>query len=138
MCRSFGGEIRRSNDRDKLASIDVTAQRSTSSLGDMSRFGRRRRWVLLAALLFVASALSYPWLLSASGPSWLRESIWRFVDPGDAIWWLTLGGPFQSHPQSFIGVAWAAVANALFWLAIIMFVWRGICIVGGWARRHRS
>ena len=69
-----------------------------------------------AMILLAASVAAYGWLRArAYGPSWLRGLVEDFVGPGTTVWWLTLGGPFQTGPQSFGGTAWAAAANTLVW-----------------------
>jgi hypothetical protein len=72
------------------------------------------------ALLLAASAASYGWLLrSDAAPSWLRNPIAGFVEPGATAWWLTLGGPFQTGPRTLGGIAWAAIANTAIWVAVV-------------------
>ena len=81
-----------------------------------------RRLLLLAALV-VVSAVSLA-LLSSGGviPSMARNPLSDFVQPGVTVWWLVLGGPFRVAPSSASGIAFAAVANGVLWLAAIWFV----------------
>jgi hypothetical protein len=81
-----------------------------------------RRLLLLVALV-VANAVALA-LLSSGGviPSVVRDPLSDFVQPGVTVWWLVLGGPFRVAPSSASGIAFAAVANAVLWLAAIWFV----------------
>lgn len=81
-------------------------------------------WVsLLAVLLAVASAAGLVCLgFGKIEPSWARDPISDFVAPGVSLWWLVLGGPFQSGPRSAGGVAFAAIANAILWLLPALLV----------------
>jgi len=81
-----------------------------------------RRLLLLAALV-VASAVALA-LLSSGGviPSVVRDPLSDFVQPGVTVWWLVLGGPFRVAPSSASGIAFAAVANAVLWLAAVWVV----------------
>jgi len=77
-----------------------------------------RRWLLLLALAFSSvSAAALAWLASGDViPSAVRNPLSEFVQPGVTIWWLVLGGPFRVAPYSPGGIAFAALANAAFWL----------------------
>jgi hypothetical protein len=55
-------------------------------------------------------------------PSAFRNPLSRFVEPGVAVWWLVLGGPFRSAPASTGGIAFAAAANAALWLLTLWLV----------------
>lgn len=48
-------------------------------------------------------------------PSWIRDPLYSFVQPGTTVWWLILGGPFQTFPHSAPGIALAVLANAGLW-----------------------
>ena len=91
-----------------------------------------RRLLLLAALV-IASAVSLT-LLSRDGviPSVVRNPLSDFVQPGVTVWWLALGGPFRVGPTSASGIAFAAVANAVLWLAAI---WLAVALYGLIRRR---
>jgi len=79
-----------------------------------------RRVGIAVVLLLVASAASYLWLLtSTAAPSWLRNPIAGFVEPGTTLWWFTAGRPFQTGPRSPAGIALASAANAAFWVAVV-------------------
>jgi hypothetical protein len=55
-----------------------------------------------------------------------RNPLSRFVEPGVAVWWLVLGGPFRSAPASAVGIAVAAAANAALWGLVL---WLGVVVV---------
>ena len=86
---------------------------------------RRKSWLLLAAMLAIASAIVLVWLQSTEVISSLvRDPLFDFVQPAIAVWWFVLGGPFRTAPSSAGGIAFAAVANAFFWLLLLWFVAR--------------
>ena len=64
-------------------------------------------------------------------PSVARDPLSDFVQPGAAVWWLVLGGPFRSAPHSATGIAFAAIANALLWL---LEIWFAVAIVSALRR----
>jgi hypothetical protein len=73
--------------------------------------------------LVIASATALALLGSgAAMPSAFRSPLSRFVEPGVAVWWLVLGGPFRSAPASAAGIAVAAAANAALWLLALWLV----------------
>ena len=80
---------------------------------------KQRRWLLVAVVLATASTVAL-WVLKlrAAIPSTIGEALDDFVQPGTAIWWLVLGGPFRSMPSSPGGIAFAAVTNAMFWVLL--------------------
>ena len=83
---------------------------------------KRRRWFLAAALLAIASGAVLALLASSVViASLIRGPLSDFVQPGIAIWWLTLGGPFRTIPYSASGIAFAAAANAAFWMLVLWF-----------------
>jgi hypothetical protein len=100
----------------------------------------RKSWLWAAAGLLVTSA-AIPGLLASALviPSWLRSPLTDFVQPGITVWWLVLGGPFQTGPSSPGGIAFAAIANAGLWLLVVVPI---VAIVGAvrrvFARRHRE
>ena len=98
----------------------------------------RRWWILLAMVLFVASVSSYRWILTGTttAPLWLEDPIATFVGPGTAIWWLTLGGPYQVNPSSPGGIAWAAAYNTLFWSLAALLLWAIVGWVHRWTARR--
>ena len=82
----------------------------------------RRWWFLAAAVLAIASAAGLALLASrAVIPSLIRGPLSDFVQPGIAVWWLALGGPFRTVPHSASGIAFAAAANAALWMLVLWF-----------------
>ena len=82
-----------------------------------------RWWLVAAALMTIASAAALA--LLASGEimaSAIRDPLAAFVQPGVAVWWLVLGGPFRSAPASGAGIAFAAAANAALWWVVLWLV----------------
>jgi hypothetical protein len=80
----------------------------------------KRRWFYLAAVLALASGVALVLLdPGLTLPSAVRNPVSDFVGPGVATWWLVLGGPFRSAPSSPGGIAFAAAANAVLWLAAV-------------------
>ena len=41
-----------------------------------------------------------------------------FVEPGAALWWLTLGGPFRTSPTDLAGLAVLVLGNTAFWVVL--------------------
>jgi len=83
----------------------------------------RNRWLLTAAILIVASAMSSTLLTSESVfHSQARAPLSAFVQPGVTVWWFALGGPFRTAPASATGIAFAALANGLCWLIALWLV----------------
>jgi hypothetical protein len=82
--------------------------------------GTRRWWCLSAVVLAITSATALTALGSITVmPSVFRNPLSGFVEPGVAVWWLVLGGPFRSIPASASGIAFAAAANAALWLVAL-------------------
>ena len=82
--------------------------------------GTRRWWCLFAVVLAITSATALTALGSITVmPSVFRNPLSSFVEPGVAVWWLVLGGPFRSLPASASGIAFAAAANAALWLGAL-------------------
>ena len=89
---------------------------------------KRRSWLLAAAMLAIVSAAALTALDSAETiPSFIRNPLSDFVEPGVTVWWFVLGGPFRSAPSSPTGIAFAAAANAALWLLVVLFV---VAVVG--------
>ena len=85
--------------------------------------GTRRWWCLSAVVLAITSATALTALGSITVmPSVFGNPLSRFVEPGVAVWWLVLGGPFRSVPASASGIAFAAAANAVLWLVVSWLV----------------
>jgi len=97
----------------------------------MSLFARKF-WLWAAAGLLVTSAATLGLLPSAQViPSVLRNLLIDFVQPGVTVWWLVLGGPFQSAPSSLGGIGFAAIANTSLWLLVGVL---GVAIVSAMRR----
>ena len=82
---------------------------------------------MFALFLAVVSAVALT--ISPSGAiasSAMGSVLHDFAQPGTTIWWFVLGGPFRSAPSSFVGIAFAAVANGLFW---VVLCWLGVSLV---------
>jgi|SRR5579864_4802229 hypothetical protein len=79
-----------------------------------------RRFLLAVALLFAVSFAAYAWLLvSGTAPSWLRNPIAGFVEPGATLWWFALGGPFRAEPRTLGGLLCASIGNTAVWIAVV-------------------
>jgi hypothetical protein len=79
-----------------------------------------RRFLLAVALLFAVSIAAYAWLLAwGTAPSWLRNPIAGFLEPGATVWWFALGGQFQAAPRTLGGILCASIANTAVWLAVV-------------------
>jgi hypothetical protein len=50
-------------------------------------------------------------------PHAIGSTLDSFTQPGEIVWWFTLGGPFRDYPSSLLGFAVFIVANAAFWTA---------------------
>lgn len=87
-----------------------------------------RRWWLLAAAALTPASVAAVGLLGAQTamPSVFRNPLHDFVQPGVAVWWLVLGGPFRSAPSSLSGIVFAAAANAALWLLVL---WLAVVLV---------
>ena len=88
-----------------------------------------RRWFAIAAPVLTVTSLAIVVMRESNrmGPSVVRDPLSRFVDPGVTVWWLALGNLFQGSPSSRSGMAFAALANATFWLFIF---WLLVAAVG--------
>lgn len=87
------------------------------------------RWWWLFGVLVLATASVAALALIASGetiPSTVRDPLLTFVQPGVAVWWFVLGGPFRTVPFSAAGISFAAGANAALWSTVL---WCGVAIV---------
>jgi len=80
-------------------------------------------WLLVACLLVAVSAGGMLFINSGKIiASAIRNPIASFVEPGVSLWWVVLGGPFQSSPSSGGGIAFAAIANGILWLLPLWLV----------------
>ena len=92
-----------------------------------------RYWLIAAAMLTLASVATLLLLLSAAViPSVVRNPLADFVQPGIAVWWFALGGPFRSYPGSPLGIVFAGATNAMLWLVAIWLVWWVYRLVRRW------
>ena len=92
--------------------------------GAVGRSRVTRLWFMLAApALAVASLAALVLLVSGETmPSAVSGPFAIFAEPGVSMWWLLLGGLFNHYPTSMSGMAFAAMANAAFWLALFGMV----------------
>jgi hypothetical protein len=61
-------------------------------------------------------------------PSALFALLIQFVEPGAAVWWFTLGGPFRAFPSDPEGYAVVVAGNTVCWMLaalVLVFVVRG-------------
>ncbi len=51
-----------------------------------------------------------------------------FIEPGSAVWWLTMGGVFQAFPSNAAGYFVVIAGNTLLWLfaAVILVATFGV------------
>jgi len=89
------------------------------------------RWLILAFAFFVTSVAAIA-VRAAQYPDYVPRSIVEvleyFIEPGLAIWWLTIGKAFQAFPSDWEGRTAAIVANTAFWTlvcALCLLLWRG-------------
>lgn len=77
-----------------------------------------RLWYFIAAPVLTVASVAIVVMRESSRmiPSIVRDPLVNFVDPGVTVWWFLLGNIFQSSPSSPAGMAFAALANAAFWL----------------------
>jgi hypothetical protein len=74
-------------------------------------------WILTAVGIAITSAVILVELAPPRDiPSFVRDPLSDFVNPGVTVWWFALGGPFRTGPSSPSGIAFAAVFNAASWL----------------------
>lgn len=86
---------------------------------------RRQAWLTLTACLAAVSAASTAVRASVNQeviPGWLANLLGDFVEPGAAVWWLSLGGAFQAFPDGGEGYAVVVAANTAFWLLVAAIV----------------
>ena len=98
-----------------------------------------RTFFVTAVALVLLSAASLALLTSQLGvPSWLRDPMYSFVQPGVAVWWFLLGGPFRTLPPSATDTAIAAAANAAVWSFVLWLVVAAIRAIHRFAAGSRS
>ncbi len=83
-----------------------------------------RRWFIFAMPALASLSAAALALLASRDPipSAVMGPFEKFVEPGVSIWWLSLGGLFHSYPKSMDGVAFSAIANAVFWTLLFGMV----------------
>ena len=89
---------------------------------------RTRLWIALSFGVLVLSVIAV-WVRVAAYPEYVPHAIARaldyFIEPGAAVWWVTIGKVFQAFPSDFPGYAVVSVANTVVWAAagaIVMMV----------------
>jgi hypothetical protein len=89
---------------------------------------RTRLWIALSSGVLVMSVIAV-WVRVAAYPEYVPPAIARALDyliePGAAVWWVTIGKVFQAFPSDFPGYAVVSVANTVVWAtagAIVMMV----------------
>jgi hypothetical protein len=89
---------------------------------------RTRLWIALSSGVLVMSVIAV-WVRVAAYPEYVPPAIARaldyFIEPGAAVWWVTIGKVFQAFPSDFPGYAVVSVANMVVWAtagAIVMMV----------------
>jgi hypothetical protein len=71
-------------------------------------------------------------------PHAIGSALDSFTQPGEIVWWLTLGGPFRDYPSSLLGFAVFIVANAAFWTAATICVAFGSSWVLAYLRYEKN
>ena len=51
-------------------------------------------------------------------PHAIGSALDSFMQPGEIVWWCTVGGLFAGYPSTLPGFAVLIVANAAFWTAV--------------------
>ena len=105
------------------SAVVVAANTACYSLGiwlavALVRGSVTRLWYFIAAPVLTVASAAIVFMRESSHmiPSIVRDPLVHFVDPGVAVWWFLFGNIFQSSPYSRGGMAFAALANAGFWL----------------------
>lgn len=75
--------------------------------------------VLRIAALLTTVSLAALVLRLLGRPAWLpvpvKHALDAWLEPGLAVWWVTLGGPFQHAPTALGGYAVTLAGNVAFW-----------------------
>ena len=79
-------------------------------------------FVAAAALFILGTGALWLLTMPVHLGKWWRPVVDRFAGPGLAVWWLTMGGPFQTTPRNLPGILWSALANTAFWMALVVLV----------------
>jgi hypothetical protein len=75
--------------------------------------------VAIVSMLSIAARVSgYP----ATIPRPVVGLLERTLEPGAAVWWFTLGGPFESFPSDLGGYAVTVLGNVACWCLAWMVV----------------
>jgi hypothetical protein len=81
---------------------------------------RRRIWLwsavsfgfLIVSVVAIAVRVAgYP----AYVPRAIASILDYFIEPGAAVWWMTIGKAFQAFPSDLLGYVVLSVANTAFW-----------------------
>jgi hypothetical protein len=69
--------------------------------------------LVLTVLVMALRRAGYPYV-----PRPISAVLEAFVEPGAALWWLTLGGPFRTSPADLAGLAVLVLGNTAFWVVL--------------------
>jgi hypothetical protein len=98
---------------------------SSSSNNQIERGGRARLWIALSLGALALSAIAV-WVRVASYPEYVPRAVATaldyFVEPGAAVWWLTIGKAFQAFPSDLPGYVVVSLANTAVWAAALALV----------------
>jgi hypothetical protein len=85
---------------------------------EQTRRRRTGRWIALSFGLLVLSVIAigvrvagYPQLV----PRAIASTLDYFIEPGAAVWWMTIGKAFQAFPSDLAGYVVVSVANTALW-----------------------
>jgi hypothetical protein len=88
---------------------------------------RRRTWlwVALSFGLLILSVIAvgvrvagYPEYV----PRVIVTAVDYFIEPGAAVWWMTIGKVFQAFPSDCVGYGMVSVANTVVWTTACVIV----------------
>ena len=65
-------------------------------------------------------------------PHAIGSALDSFTQPGEIVWWCTVGGLFAGYPSTLPGLTVLLVANTAFWTAASVCV----ALVRSWALTH--
>ena len=96
-------------------------------------------WIALSLGLLILSAVAigvrvagYPEYV----PRAIASTLDYFIEPGAAVWWMTIGKVFQAFPSDLMGYAVVSIANTAVWTTACALV-TAVCRVGVRAARGR-
>lgn len=79
---------------------------------------RARLWIALSFGLLVLSVIAVG-VRVAGYPEFVPRAIARgldyFIEPGAAVWWITIGKAFQAFPTDLAGYVVVSVSNTAVW-----------------------